>query len=95
MVADYWLVRKRHLVVDDLYRHGGIYEYQGGVNRWAVIALVCGVAPNVLGFLNAIHVIGAVPAIFVSSYSYAWFIGFGIAAAVYTIGMRVSGVKTS
>ena len=60
-----------------------------------MIALVCGVAPNVLGFLEAIHVIESAPAFFHASYSYAWFIGFGIAAAVYTIGMRVSGVRTS
>ena len=95
MVADYWLVRRRHLVVDDLYRRGGIYDYQGGVNRWAVIALVCGVAPNVLGFLEAIHVIESAPAFFHASYSYAWFIGFGIAALVYTIGMKTSGVRTT
>jgi NCS1 family nucleobase:cation symporter-1 len=95
MVADYWLVRRRHLVVDDLYKRGGLYDYGAGVNKWAVIALVCGVLPNAPGFFEAIHVTGGVPAIFHASYAYAWFIGFGIAAAVYTIGMRASGVKTT
>jgi NCS1 family nucleobase:cation symporter-1 len=95
MVADYWLVRGRHLVVDDLYRRGGIYDYQGGVNRWAVIALVLGVAPNVAGFFEAIGVVTSIPSFLHASYSYAWFIGFGLAAAVYTIGMRMSGVPTT
>jgi NCS1 family nucleobase:cation symporter-1 len=95
MVADYWLVRRRHLEVDDLYRRGGLYDYGGGVNKWAVIALVCGVLPNAPGFFEAIHVVDSVPAIFHASYAYAWFIGFFIAGAVYTIGMRASGVRTT
>ena len=27
MIADYFIVRRRELVVDDLYRRNGIYEY--------------------------------------------------------------------
>ncbi len=32
MIADYFLVRRRRLNVDDLYRRGGEYEYRDGVN---------------------------------------------------------------
>ena len=48
-----------------------------------------------LGFLEAIHAVESVPSFFHASYAYAWFIGFGIAAAVYTLGMKVSGVRTT
>ena len=61
-MADYWLVRDRVLVVADLYRRGGRYEYARGWNRWAVIALVVGVAPNVPGFLHAVAWVDAVSA---------------------------------
>ena len=30
MIADYFIVRKRVLKVDDLYRRGGEYEYRNG-----------------------------------------------------------------
>lgn len=87
LVADYWLVRDRVLVVADLYRRGGRYEYTRGWNRWAVIALVVGVAPNVPGFLHAVAWVDAVPVIFDQLYAYTWFIGFGLAALVYRLGM--------
>jgi NCS1 family nucleobase:cation symporter-1 len=86
LVADYWLVRRTRLVVDDLYRRGGVYEYTGGVNPVAIVALIVGVAPNLPGFLGAIGV-WQPPAIFSALYAYTWFIGFGLAAIVYTAGM--------
>lgn len=88
LVVDYWLVRRRVLVVDDLYRRGGAYEYDSGWNRWAVIALVAGALPNLPGFLHAVALVDAVPAVFDQLYAYTWFIGFGVAALVYAIAMR-------
>lgn len=88
LVADYWIIRKRVLVVDDLYRRGGIYEYQGGYNRAALVATVVGVLPNVPGFLHAVGIVDSVPAIFDTLYAYTWFIGFTLAAAVYLLLMR-------
>jgi NCS1 family nucleobase:cation symporter-1 len=90
LIADYFLLRRRELDVTDLYRRGGRYEYSGGFNPAALVALVVGVTPCVPGFLNA-----AFPAAFPdvapfwkSIYSYAWFAGFGIAAVVYLMLMR-------
>ena len=51
MIADYFLVRQRELAVDDLYRRGGAYEFQRGVNRIAVYAMAVGVAVCVPGFV--------------------------------------------
>ncbi len=85
LIADYYVLRGRELDVDDLYRRGGRYEYSGGVNPAAVVALLAGILPNVPGFLaqafpSAFH---DVPAWSRALYSYAWFAGFGIAGAVY------------
>jgi NCS1 family nucleobase:cation symporter-1 len=86
MIADYWLIRKTELDVPDLYRPNGRYA---GVNPVAIAALVIGVAPNVPGFLGKIGVTNRYPAIFDSTYVYAWFIGFGLAFTVYAVGMMV------
>ena len=51
MIADYFLFRRRELAVDDLYRRGGQYEFQRGVNRIAIYALAIGVAVCVPGFV--------------------------------------------
>jgi NCS1 family nucleobase:cation symporter-1 len=78
MIADYFLVRRSRLKVDDLYRRGGIYEYDGGVNWRAVASLVAGVVVALLGLV--------VPPLR-WLYDYAWFVGFGVAGAVYIVLM--------
>lgn len=90
MVVDYWLVRRRELDVADLYRVNGRYA---GVNPVAMVALVAGVAPNVPGFLKAAGLVDRPANGFDALYPYAWFVGFGIAALVYAIGMRMRGVS--
>jgi NCS1 family nucleobase:cation symporter-1 len=79
MIADYFLVRRSRLKVDDLYRRGGVYEYQNGINLRAVAALVTGAAVALLGLV--------VPALRLL-YDYAWFVGFGVSAIVYVTLME-------
>ncbi|MEZ4366825.1 MAG: NCS1 family nucleobase:cation symporter-1 [Kofleriaceae bacterium] len=88
LVVDYWIVRRRELVVDDLYRRGGAYEYRGGINPAAIAALVVGVVPNLPGFLHAVGLVGSVPSFFVDLYAYTWFVGFALAGAAYRLLMR-------
>jgi NCS1 family nucleobase:cation symporter-1 len=83
MIADYWIVRRRELDVDDLYRVGGQYA---GIAPVALVALIAGIAPNVPGFLKSAHVIGGAPNLFDDLYVYAWFIGFLVAGSIYTLG---------
>ena len=79
MIADYFLVRRSRLNVADLYRRGGAYEYDGGVNWRAVGALAIGVAVALLGlFVSALRPL----------YDYAWFIGFGVSGGVYVLLMQ-------
>jgi NCS1 family nucleobase:cation symporter-1 len=98
MVADYFLVRKKHLEVDDLYRRGGAYEYSRGFHWPAIIATAIAIVPNVPGFLYTLAAGGVEgrPAYlatlgssagFASAamtlYDYAWFVGFIVAGALY------------
>src|SRR5258705_2962314 len=47
MIGDYYFIRRQKLVVDDLYQHEGQYSFGNGVNKYAIIALLCGILPNV------------------------------------------------
>jgi NCS1 family nucleobase:cation symporter-1 len=79
MIADYYLIRRSRLKVDDLYRRNGIYEYENGVNWRAVAALIAGAAMALLGLL--------IPPLRLL-YDYAWFVGFGISGVVYVALMQ-------
>jgi len=85
LIVDYFLIRKKVLVVEDLYSDTGRYWYSNGFNPNALIALISGVLPNVPGFLTTIKAIpnDSVPELISGLYHYAWFVGFIISAAVY------------
>lgn len=89
LICDYFLVRRMTLHPVQLYLSNGEYSYKKGFNPAAVIALILGVAPNVPGFLGTIKVVD--PAIIgpflMNLYSYAWFVGFGVAFLTYRILM--------
>jgi NCS1 family nucleobase:cation symporter-1 len=79
LIADYFIVRKKQLAVHDLYVRNGRYEYQGGFNVRALVALVAGVAVALIGLLvNELRFL----------YDYAWFVGFAVAFAAYWATMR-------
>src|SRR6195952_1073261 len=46
LIADYYFIRKQHLVANDLYKSNGIYSYKNGFNNIAIIALLLGILPN-------------------------------------------------
>jgi len=81
-------VRRQRLAVEDLYARGGAYEYRRGVNWVAITALALGVLPNLPGFIGALPGNSTTP-LFAALYNWAWFVGFGIAAVVYLLGMKV------
>ncbi len=90
LIADYFVLRGRELDVDDLYRRGGRYEYSGGFNPAALVALLAGVLPCVPGFLAAAFptAFPDVAPLWKSIYSYAWFVGFFVAGGLYLLFMR-------
>jgi NCS1 family nucleobase:cation symporter-1 len=74
MIADYFIIRKRVISTDDLFRRGGMYEFSGGFNWRAMAALVAGILVALIGLkVPALH----------SLYQYAWFVGFGVSFFVY------------
>jgi NCS1 family nucleobase:cation symporter-1 len=90
MIADYWVVRRTRLIVGDLYATQGAYAYRGGWNTAALIAFIAPILVNLPGFLHS-----AAPAAFgflgpfwTGLYDYAWFIGLGLAFAIYSLLMR-------
>ena len=90
MIADYYLIRKQHLVVDELYSPSGRYWYGSGVNHKAVIALILGVLPNAPGFFTAVGLLpsGAVWPWLADLYNYAWFVGFIVSGIIYAFLSR-------
>jgi len=75
-IADYWIVRKARLALAELYVRDGIYRRWNGA---ALIALVAGAGFAIVGlFVPSLRWL----------YDYAWFVGFGVAFAVYALLMR-------
>src|SRR5947208_3579363 len=71
LVADYWLVRRRELRLEDLYLVGGVYR---GWNGRAIFATALGCALAWGGLV--------IPAL-KPLYDYAWFVGFFAAGATH------------
>jgi len=83
LVADYWFVRDKNLVLGDLYRQEGEYTYARGWNWRAVVATVVG---------SALALIGRWVPAFATLYEFAWFVGFGVALVLYALLMKVMPV---
>lgn len=82
MIVDYFVVRRRQLLVEDLYLRKGSYEYTGGVNYRALCAMLAGIVVALLGLVVA-------PLRWL--YDYAWFVGFFVAGAMhYVLGEQQS-----
>ena len=74
MICDYLVIRRRVLLVDDLYLRGGAYEYSRGFNWRAIIALLAGAGVALVGLV--------VPSVRVL-YDYSWFVGFVVSFGAY------------
>jgi NCS1 family nucleobase:cation symporter-1 len=79
MIFDYYLIRRRQLVLEDLYRRPGAYEYKNGFNGKALLALAIGVAVALVGLL--------IPSMR-WLYDYAWFVGFFVSGGLYYLLMQ-------
>jgi NCS1 family nucleobase:cation symporter-1 len=89
LIADYFLLRKTELDLEGLYKKAGPYRYKGGFNPVAIVAFLVAVAPNVPGFLQAAGFADNVGQGWQDIYTYAWFVGFFLAGALYLIGMKL------
>jgi len=87
MIVDYYLIRDKKLVVEELYDPKGRYWYSNGFNSIAWISLLLGIAPNIPGFLTTTHFIPeeSIPLFIRQLYHYAWFVGFGVSGLSYYV----------
>ncbi|MGH9803652.1 MAG: NCS1 family nucleobase:cation symporter-1 [Candidatus Acidiferrales bacterium] len=90
MIADYFVVRKKIILVEDLYQRGGFYEFRRGFNWAAVRALLAGIVVALMGLVVEPLTLESNPewlrfvaGVLHQLYHYAWFVGFGIAFLVY------------
>jgi len=79
MICDYFVIRKRVLLVEDLYLRNGIYEYSRGFNWRAILALAVGAGTALVGLVA--------PSVRVL-YDYSWFVGFAVSFAMYFVMMK-------
>jgi NCS1 family nucleobase:cation symporter-1 len=78
MIADYYVLRKKIILTEDLYDRHTFYEFSGGFNWRAIGALVAGIVVALSGL--EIHALSGL-------YHYAWFVGFGVSFVTYLILM--------
>ncbi|HET6142129.1 MAG TPA: NCS1 family nucleobase:cation symporter-1 [Candidatus Acidoferrales bacterium] len=79
MICDYFVVRKKIILVEDLYLRKGFYEFSRGINWRAMGALAAGAGVAFIGLV--------IPALR-GLYDYAWFVGFAASFLVYWGMMR-------
>jgi NCS1 family nucleobase:cation symporter-1 len=94
LIADYWVLRKRELSLEDLFKLDGRYTYDKGVNRRTILVLIVSILPVVPGFLRAATTPGgqvANPTLWDSLYTYAWFVTFGLSFALYLLTASPQG----
>lgn len=77
LIADYWLIRRKHLVLGDLYRTRGAYS---GWNWRAIVATLLGCFFAWIGLL--VEPLRPL-------YDYGWFVGFGVAFVVHFLLMKM------
>ncbi|MCR8669789.1 NCS1 family nucleobase:cation symporter-1 [Agrococcus sp. HG114] len=86
LVAEYWLIRRRHLAVDELYSPTGRYWYRGGFNWRALAAMAVALVLSVGGAHSAAG--GPFPedgliALLRPLYDYNWLVAFTVGLLVH------------
>ena len=83
LICDYWIIRRRRLVLADLYRRGGVYGYGSAIGTsWAaIVATAAGCFVAWIGILvQPLHWL----------YDAAWFSGTLTSGLVYGIWRRLA-----
>lgn len=81
LLADFYVVKKQKIVVDDLYTMNpeGSYWYENGYNKKAVYALIPAALVPIMGVL--------IPQLSAMA-NFSWFIGMGLGFVIYIALMK-------
>ncbi|MDH6574669.1 NCS1 family nucleobase:cation symporter-1 [Kitasatospora sp. MAP5-34] len=94
LIADYWLIRRTELALDELYRPSGRYWYTVGWNLRAVLAFLVGGLLAIGGSYSTVDATGARQGPFPSGgvipflkplADYGWAVGFASALLLYSL----------
>lgn len=79
LLSDYFLVRKKNILLAELFKENGIYAYSSGFNSAAILSLIAGIAVALIGFwIKELEFL----------YSLSWFTGFTISFFLYYFLMK-------
>lgn len=89
MITEYWLIRRGHYRVTDLYttRKDGWYHYFHGINLRAYAGYISGILINVVGFAGATT--AKVPIGATNIYRVSFFSGFIVSSTIYFICSKI------
>ena len=76
MLADFYIVRRQHLAIDELYSYTGRYRGRGGWNPVGIAAFLLGGTAALIGTV--------VPALALLN-AFSWFIGITVGGIVYAV----------
>ncbi|KAA8735106.1 NCS1 family nucleobase:cation symporter-1 [Acinetobacter qingfengensis] len=81
LLADFYVVKKQKIVVDDLYSMNpkGSYWYENGYNKKAIYTLIPAALIPIMGVL--------IPQLSIMA-NFSWFIGMGLGFVIYIVLMR-------
>ncbi len=85
MLADYFVVRKKHIYLAELYKEDGLYSYRkSGFNSSAMIAFAAGTGLALVGYwVEALSFF----------YSLSWFTGFILSFVFYYLLMKGKNIE--
>ncbi|KAK7900658.1 hypothetical protein LTR67_002942 [Exophiala xenobiotica] len=85
MISSYYIVNKRKIKVDDLFRgnKSSVYWYTWGINWRAPVAWALGVFPSLPGFLSNVNYSISVSIGWTRLYYISFLVGFSISAVVF------------
>ncbi|WP_072740157.1 NCS1 family nucleobase:cation symporter-1 [Rhodococcus triatomae] len=93
LIADYYLIRRQKIVVDDLYTmsESGTYWFRHGFNPIAVLATAVGALTAVIPVLLQAEPFGIAVWGMAGAAQFSWFIGMGVGLVVFTaLSMRTA-----
>ena len=92
LIADYYLIRKQKVIVDELFTmdEGGEYYYSKGYNPVAIRSVIAAGLVSVASVLVPRWIDAG---LWISDYS--WFIGCGVGFAIYTVLAKQAGLAAA